>query len=130
MTQTGGLVILYAWLIFAALLAVLGYLLSLPSVASGARLTCRQLGEVVQGHRGGRAAPFGSNISGRTGPGACAGAAACAGRQSQNLPGACMISMPNLPIQRLRAVPRSRTASPVPAGRRPSPCVRGGDESA
>ena len=27
MTQTGGLVILYAWLIFAALLAVLGYLL-------------------------------------------------------------------------------------------------------
>jgi hypothetical protein len=27
MTQTGGLVVLYAWLIFAALLAVLGYLL-------------------------------------------------------------------------------------------------------
>jgi hypothetical protein len=27
MTETGGLVILYAWLIFAALLAVLGYLL-------------------------------------------------------------------------------------------------------
>jgi hypothetical protein len=27
MTQTGGLVILYAWLIFAGLLAVLGYLL-------------------------------------------------------------------------------------------------------
>ena len=120
MTQTGGLVILYAWLIFAALLAVLGYLLSLPSVASGARLTCRQLGEVVQGHRGGRAAPFGSKYFRPNGPGACAGAAACAGRQSQNLPGACMISMPNLRIHRLRAVPRSRTASPVPAGRRPS----------
>jgi hypothetical protein len=27
MTQTGGLVVLYAWLIFAALLATLGYLL-------------------------------------------------------------------------------------------------------
>jgi hypothetical protein len=27
MTQTGGLVILFAWLIFAGLLAVLGYLL-------------------------------------------------------------------------------------------------------
>jgi hypothetical protein len=27
MTQTGGLVVLYAWLIFAAILAVLGYFL-------------------------------------------------------------------------------------------------------
>jgi len=168
-----------AWLIFAALLAVLGYLLlrheqdplqdlarsrpddgdappgtrpatsgqdepladkwflpvwlaeserqsRLPASSAcgrwrpAARLTCRQLGEMVQGHRGGRAAPFGSKYFRPNGPGACAGAAACAGRQSQNLPGACMISMPNLRIHRLRAVPRSRTASPLPAGRRPS----------
>jgi hypothetical protein len=30
MTQTGGLVILYAWLVFAGLLAVLAYLLLRP----------------------------------------------------------------------------------------------------